>query len=97
MSAPNQQMQVNVNRKDIIEAENIVCDKCGSPIFKPAMVLKKVPGVVLGMGVEPIAMPIEVMVCNQCGELAPTIKEEKSMEFILTGKPKIETKSGLIL
>ena len=97
MSAPNQQMQVNVNRKDIIEAENIVCDKCGSPIFKPAMVLKKVPGVVLGMGGESIAMPIEVMVCNQCGELAPTIKEEKSMEHILVGKPKNETKSGLIL
>lgn len=93
---PNQ-MTMNINQKDIIDGETIVCSSCGYKFFKQACVLKKVPGFMLGLGQDTVIMPIQVLVCNACGELAPSIKEDKMMENLLEGKKQVETKSGLLI
>ena len=51
MPIPNnqQQMQLNVSRKDIIDAPTVQCE-CGHKVFQHAVILKEVPGFMLGMG-----------------------------------------------
>lgn len=56
--------------KEILECDNWTCE-CGSQIFREAVVLKKVPGVLVGSPKPYITAPIPVMVCNKCGRLAP--------------------------
>lgn len=92
----NQQMNLNINKKDIIDAENEVCE-CGCKLFRQACVIKKVPGFILGMGQDTVMIPMDVMVCNKCGELAPSIKNDPNMENILNGKKKEERPSGLVI
>ena len=91
-----QQMKMNINRKDIIDAESEVCS-CGSRVFTHGAILKKVPGFMVGAGTDTVMMPIEVFVCAKCGELAPSIKEDPMMENLLEGKKREETKSGIII
>lgn len=91
-------MQVNMN--DVMSSENVVCLKCGCVIFREAVVLKKVSGILMGSADKQVIAPIPVMVCNQCGEIAPTILEDPKYSGLLDGKTKKENekpKSNLIL
>ena len=46
-----------------------ICSECGSEVFVPGVIMKKVPGVLLGEGgVDFISVPIKVAVCAKCGK-----------------------------
>ena len=48
---------------------SIKCKKCGSIIFKSAMVLKEIPGTIVGYGTDPVSYPMQVFICDKCGEI----------------------------
>lgn len=49
--------------------ETLSCTKCGHKIFETKVVLKKIPGTVVGNGTEPIIYPLQVLVCSKCGKI----------------------------
>lgn len=52
-----------------------ICPNCGCEIFTPGVIMKKVPGVVLGAGSEEVTVPIKVAICAKCGTLSETDKK----------------------
>ena len=52
------------------------CDKCGYDIFRSATIIYNVPGVVLGNGTEDIPYPIPVYVCDKCGTVIKSVRDE---------------------
>ena len=77
-----------------------ICSECGSEVFVPGVIMKKVPGVLLGEGsVEFIPVPIKVAVCAKCGTLSPSDKkkyEEETKKAKEVEKTKTNT-SGLVI
>ena len=77
-----------------------ICSECGSEVFVPGVIMKKVPGVLLGEGgVEFIPVPIKVAVCAKCGTLSPSDKkkyEEETKKAKEVEKTKTNS-SGLII
>ena len=77
-----------------------ICSECGSEVFVPGVIMKKVPGVLLGEGgVEFIPVPIKVAVCAKCGTLSLSDKkkyEEETKKAKEVEKIKTNT-SGLII
>lgn len=49
--------------------KTIKCHKCGSIVFKSGAVLKEIPGTVVGQGSEPVVVPLQVLICDNCGEI----------------------------
>ena len=76
-----------------------ICSKCGSEVFVPGVIMKKVPGVLLGEGVEFISVPIKVAVCAKCGTLSPSDEkkyEEETKKAKEVEKTKTNTSSLII-
>ena len=46
---------------------SIKCDKCGSIIFRNGVILKELPGTLVGNGTEPVTVPLQVLICDKCG------------------------------
>lgn len=67
---------INKDRPQInpAEYESIVCDKCGCALFRSAIIIKKIPGLLLASPRETENVPDDIWVCNNCG--AP-IKEAR--------------------
>lgn len=62
--------QLNLNRSvDPRDYPNVKCDKCGCEVFVPAMIIKKIPGLVIGKAGEDINHPLSVFVCHKCGTI----------------------------
>lgn len=80
----NMQMpQLNLKEYDTIE-----CDKCGNVAFIPAMILKVVPGIVIGTGSQNKILPDNVLVCSKCG----TILKKDREYYDLTDDNKVKNK-----
>ena len=63
---------VNVNPLDY---PSVVCLECGCQTFVPAMIFKRIPGIVLGTGSGEELAPIKVFICSKCGALSPKDRE----------------------
>lgn len=88
VNAANQKQTLRVNPLDY---PSVVCPDCGTKVFIPAAVFKKVPGLLLGNGGEEQIIPIQVYICAKCHKLMPEFEQlEKEPE------PK-NTESGIIL
>ena len=59
---------------------SIKCDKCGGIVFKNAVVLKEIPGSVVGQGGEPVVLPLQIFVCNKCGAILKSDIEAYKLE-----------------
>ena len=80
----NMQMpQLNLKEYDTIE-----CDKCGNVAFIPAMILKIVPGIVIGTGSQNKILPDNVLICSKCG----TILKKDREYYDLTDDNKVKNK-----
>lgn len=66
----------------IYNSPNIKCPKCGLMIFKEAVILKKVSGLVSGSGKEEL-VPIPVYVCNDCGKIPQEFLDRPAAKQIL--------------
>ena len=77
-----------------------ICSECGSEVCVAGVIMKKVPGVLVGEGgVEFIPVPIKVGVCAKCGTLSPSDKkkyEEETKKAKEVEKTKTNS-SGLII
>lgn len=52
------------------------CSVCGCETFVPAMMFRKVPGMLVGQAdSKTVSVPMKVFVCSKCGELSPSDKE----------------------
>lgn len=72
----------------IINADNERCTKCGSYFFKEVYALKKLSSLLSPTGKDEI-IPISIWVCDKCGEVASTVKNNKNYDKIIP-KTKIE-------
>jgi hypothetical protein len=52
-------------KMDISQCENITCE-CGCPYFGDAVIIKRVPGVMVGSSKD-IEQPVQIFVCASCG------------------------------
>ena len=85
LDKPQPRIGQNNHLKEILECDNWTCE-CGSQIFREAIVLKKVPGVLVGSAKPYITAPIPVVVCDKCGKLAPNMPNQDKL--IITPKDK---------
>lgn len=68
--------------ESILSAQNVVCEKCGSKIFTPAYVLKRVSKLVSQSGRDEV-LEIPLFVCAKCGEVAPHYKSNANYAKIM--------------
>lgn len=81
-----------------LEFESVKCPKCGNEIFIPGVMFKNIPGVMLGMGAEPIPYPIKVAICSECHSLAPAYEQMLKKNNKADSSEKQSTSaSGLII
>lgn len=78
VNAAKQKQTLRVNPLDY---PSVICPDCGTKVFIPAAVFKKVPGILLGTGAEEELIPIQVYVCAKCHKLLPEFEQlEKESE-----------------
>ena len=74
----DKKQQANVHL-DLIQAETILCEKCGNGLFIQSFFLKKLSALVSPTGQEAV-IPVQVYSCGNCGhinsKLNPTTSEE---------------------
>lgn len=86
--------------RGVMDSPNIVCQKCGSKIFVPAVALKRVSSLSSPTGKEMIA-DLPLYVCAKCGEIPDYYKKSRNFDAIM-GNKNVSTsdsndKDGLIL
>ena len=74
---------------------SVKCHKCGSIVFRSAMVLKEIPGTIVGNGTEPVQYPLQVFVCDKCGEILKSDIEAYKLDKELEGEQKVITDAPL--
>lgn len=91
IDAANQSRQLRINPKDY---PSVVCPDCGSKIFVPAAMFKKISGMLVGKGAEEQIFPVQVYICAKCQKLMPGMGFEE-----LENEPeqKQEIKSNIII
>ena len=52
-----------------LEYPTFQCSGCGHKLFQPRVVLKEIPGTLVGNGLTPVLYPLQVMVCAKCGKV----------------------------
>lgn len=72
-----------------------VCPECQNEVFVPGVILKKVPGLLLGAGEETISVPIKVAVCSKCGALSES--DRKKYEEETAKAKKVAEKSSIVV
>ena len=72
----------------------IVCDNCGNNIFRSAIVLHQIPGIIAGNGTEDLEYPTQVFVCDKCGTMLKSYRDDIEKLSKLEEEPK---KSSLII
>lgn len=96
-----QDMQGNmgISNGQIISAPTVKCSKCGSKVFTEVVVLKKIPGLMVGSTHDEL-VPIPVYACNKCGEIPDEFLKLGNAKKILgddNEEQQEEKKSSLIL
>lgn len=78
---------------------SLACDKCGNVAFTPAMIIKKVPGVLIGSPNKIQLMPDQILVCSKCGTILKKDREYYKLtdDGKDTIKEKEEPQSNLII
>jgi len=54
----------------------VKCDNCGHDIFRSATILNKIPGLVIGNGSDDIEYPTPVFVCDKCGTMLKSYRDD---------------------
>lgn len=60
---------------DPTEYPSLCCDKCGNVAFTTAIIIKKIPGVLLGSSNKTQLMPDQILVCSKCGAILKKDRE----------------------
>jgi DNA-directed RNA polymerase subunit RPC12/RpoP len=77
---------------------SVKCEECGSEVFIPGVIFKKIPGFLVGGGSDEISIPVKVAVCSKCGNISPEDKKIiKQQEENFKKAEAAKSKSGLII
>lgn len=78
--------------------KTIKCHKCGSIVFRSGAVLKEIPGTVVGQGSEPVVVPLQVLICDKCGEILESdvkaYKLEKDLGISVENKTNVHIENN---
>ena len=83
---------------------SLECDKCGCVAFMPGVIIKKIPGVLVGSTHKIQLMPDQILVCTNCGTILKKDREyykinddgtEDKTKF--KSEPEEEKKSNIII
>lgn len=67
IGSANNAHDMSMSMPDLREYPLVKCDDCGGVAFTPAMAIRRVPGIVLGMGDKNQLIPEQILVCATCG------------------------------
>lgn len=81
---------INITPDMIIDRDNILCSSCGQHVFIQKMVFKKISALLSPSGQEEL-MPIEYLVCDACGELAPMYENDETFKKMISKKTNNNT------
>lgn len=92
----------NFNMPQINPAEypSLKCDKCGCVAFNQSIIMKKIPGVLLGSSSKYQLLPDYIMTCAKCGTILKKDREYYKLNDDNTENEenyKDDTTSGLII
>ena len=59
---------INIDIATLNKSHTEFC-KCGCPFFKTRIILKRLNGLLLGAGKQNVLFPVNLLVCESCGEL----------------------------
>lgn len=84
---------------------SIKCNKCGGIVFRNGVVLKELPGTLVGNGTEPVTVPLQVLICDKCGSILKSdikaYKLEKELgdenEMVTDAPVHVENNNGSII
>lgn len=62
----NGKNELQTPQVDLNSMKNLECDSCSCQLFKPATVVKIVPGILVGQ-TETQYVPVQIMRCDDCG------------------------------
>ena len=57
------------------EYPSMKCDKCGNVAFVPSIIIKMIPGVLLGSPNKTQLMPDQILTCSKCGTILKKDRE----------------------
>ena len=100
IDSANDNAKYQMPQLDPKDYESIECDQCGNVAFMPAMILKKVPGVIFGSSNKTQLVPDQILVCAKCGTILK--KDREYYNLTDDGKQqkedkKEEPKSSIII
>ena len=75
IDAANTNKNFQMPQVDPTEYPSLCCDKCGNVAFTTAMIIKKIPGVLLGSPNKTQLMPDQILVCSKCGTILKKDRE----------------------
>lgn len=70
---------------------SLCCDKCGNVAFTTSIIIKKIPGVLLGSPNKIQLMPDQILVCSKCGTILK--KDREYYKLTDDGKDTVEDKT----
>jgi hypothetical protein len=75
----------SIREKSVIlgNAPIIKCHECGNNTFKYSYVIKAVSGVYAGRIGETTYVPIDVFVCDKCGQIAKYMLDDANISMVL--------------
>ena len=96
----NANKNFNMPQIEPSEYPSLVCDKCGNVAFTAAMIIKKIPGVLLGSPNKIQLMPDQILVCSKCGTILK--KDREYYKLTDDGKDTVQekketTQGGIII
>ncbi len=82
--------------KAIYKSPNVVCPKCGSKVFREAIILKKVSALISPTGKEEL-YPIPVYVCDKCGTIPDEFLNKSAAKEILGEVEEQKEESSILI
>lgn len=89
-------LQMLNTAKAIYKSPNVVCPKCGSKVFREAIILKKLPALVSPTGKEEL-YPIPVYVCDKCGTIPDEFVNKSAAKEILGETEEKKEESSILI
>ena len=80
----NQKPQPQISPQLLINAKIIECS-CGGRIFEPKLVVKQISAIMSPTS-NPLDVPIQVLVCSDCGKISPMSDPENLLPADLKSK-----------
>lgn len=102
IDSANANKNFNMPQFNPADYPSLACDKCGCVAFQQALIMKKVPGVLVGSSSEFQLIPDYILTCAKCGTILKKDREyyklnDDNTEDASKFENKATDNSGLII